>query len=325
MARKPRIQFAGALYHVINRGNFRQDLFTGPGTAQAFEKTLYETCDRCGWELGAYCIMRNHFHLALATPKGNLTEGMQWLQSTFGNRFNKFFKERGHVFQGRYKAILVEPGRHWARVVDYIHLNPVRAGLVSVARLQEYPWSSFSKYIRKRTRPKFLRAEDWMTELGGLADTPTGWRKYRQHLEELNELNPKEKNEAFGEMSKGRILGTTAFRRAVWDEFRKMELARDWGGSELRELNEIEWEKLLFESLVTLGKTEEDISNDKKSVEWKSALAWWMKKGSSVTNRWLGENLNMGAPSAVSRLAGTFARSSPKVIRNYERILTSKS
>lgn len=113
MARTPRIQFDGAIYHVINRGNYRQDLFARSGTAEAFEGTLFETCKRCGWELAAYCIMSNHYHLALTTPKGNLVEGVHWLQSTFGNRFHRFIGERGHVFQGRYKVILVEPGATW--------------------------------------------------------------------------------------------------------------------------------------------------------------------------------------------------------------------
>jgi len=76
MARKPRTQFSGAFYHVINRGNFRQDLFSAPGAAEAFKETLGEACEKCGWQLGAYCIISSHFHLALSTAKGNLVEEM---------------------------------------------------------------------------------------------------------------------------------------------------------------------------------------------------------------------------------------------------------
>ncbi|MEZ5278822.1 MAG: transposase [Opitutaceae bacterium] len=324
MARKPRIQFAGALYHVINRGNFRQDLFSGPGTAQAFEKALFETCERCGWELGAYCVMRNHFHLALATPKGNLVEGMQWLQSTFGNRFNSYFSEQGHVFQGRYKSILVEPGDHWLRVINYIHLNPVRAGLVTVANLESHSWSSFPKFLRKKTRPPFLQCGDWLPGITGQADTPADWRRYRELLDELNGLSSAEKEKAFDGLSQGTVLGTNSFRRAVWDDFKKMDLAKDWGGKELRELNEIEWEVLLKDQMKALGKTEDDVRDEKKSAEWKAALAWSMKKRTSVGNRWLGEQLNMGPPAMVSRLAGSFGRSDQKSVRALKRRLTAK-
>ena len=325
MARKPRIEFAGALYHVINRGNYRQDLFSAPGTAQAFEKTLFEVSERCGWEVGAYCIMSNHYHLALATPKGNLVEGMHWLQSTFANRFNKFIRETGHVFQGRYKAILVEPGEHWTRVVSYIHLNPVRSGITSVVKLEEYPWSSFPKYLRKRNRSPVLVCEDWLSQLDGLRDTAGGWRAYRQHLQWVEEMDPEEKAKDCAKMSRGWILGTKAFRKAVWEDFRQMDLARDWGGKELRELNEVEWEGLLDACLEKSGKSGSNVRREIKSAPWKAAIGWWMKKQTSVNNRWLGENLNMGAPGMVSRLVGDFAQRSSRVKKPYERVFTSKS
>ena len=132
MARKPRIQYEGAVYHVINRGNYRRDVFELASTAQAFERCLFEACEQAGWQLHAFTLMRNHFHLALETPRANLVEGMHWLQSTFATRFNRLRAERGHLFQGRYQAILVEPGTHLAQVVNYIHLNAVRAGIVGV-------------------------------------------------------------------------------------------------------------------------------------------------------------------------------------------------
>ena len=120
----------------MSRGNYRKDLFTEAQTGVAFEKALFDACECCGWRLHAYVIMSNHYHLALETPNGNLVEGMRWLQGTFGNRFNKFTGERGHVFQGRYKALLVEPGRSLVGLVNYIHLNPIRAILVDLAHLK---------------------------------------------------------------------------------------------------------------------------------------------------------------------------------------------
>lgn len=89
MPRKPRIEYADAIYHVMNRGNYRDDIFLVEGSGGIFEKTLFEACARFGWMLHAYVAMSNHYHLALQTPDANLVQGMQWFQSTFGNRFNR--------------------------------------------------------------------------------------------------------------------------------------------------------------------------------------------------------------------------------------------
>lgn len=88
MARKLRLKFPGACYHVINRGNYRSHIFRSDATKAAFERCLFEACTKSGWVLDAFVLMGNHYHLALETPQGNLVAGMQWLQATFGNRFN---------------------------------------------------------------------------------------------------------------------------------------------------------------------------------------------------------------------------------------------
>ena len=147
MARKLRLQYAGAFYHVINRGNYRADVFASDGAKDAFLECLGEACAKTGWKVHGYLVMRNHYHLALETPEPNLVEGMQWLQSTYANRFNRFRGERGHVFQGRYQAIVVEDGAHLGAVAHYIHLNPVRARIVSVRQANEYRWSSL-RFLR---------------------------------------------------------------------------------------------------------------------------------------------------------------------------------
>jgi REP element-mobilizing transposase RayT len=118
MARKVRLEYAGALYHVINRGNYRQDIFAEDGARLSFEKAIFEACTKARWRLHAFVIMSNHYHLALETPEPNLVAGMQWLQSTYANRFNRFHRENGHVFQGRYKAIVVEDSDGLISTVD---------------------------------------------------------------------------------------------------------------------------------------------------------------------------------------------------------------
>ncbi len=108
MARKVRLKFPGALYHIINRGNYRHDVFGTVGAADAFVTVLGEACGRYDWRVHAYVVMPNHYHLALETPAGNLVEGMHWLQGTFATRFNRFRSERGHLFQGRYHSPVLE-------------------------------------------------------------------------------------------------------------------------------------------------------------------------------------------------------------------------
>ncbi len=103
MARKLRMEYPGALYHVYSQGNYRDYVFREEGARKAFLTCLEEACKRSRWVLHAYVLMGNHYHLALETPRGNLVEGMKWLQATFANRFNRFRSENGHVFQGRYQ------------------------------------------------------------------------------------------------------------------------------------------------------------------------------------------------------------------------------
>src|SRR5258706_208068 len=110
MARKQRLETAGGYYHVLNRGNYRADIFADEGAKRAFLKCLDSACAKTGWRVHAWCLLSNHYHVALETPSPNLVEGMQWLQGTFATRFNRFRRENGHVFQGRYKALAVEPG-----------------------------------------------------------------------------------------------------------------------------------------------------------------------------------------------------------------------
>ena len=119
MARRLRIEYPGALQHVINRGNYRRDLFENVGAAEAFLRVLFEAADKFGWWVHAYVLMRNHFHLAIETPQPNLGDGMHWLQTTMSPRVNRLRKEHGHLFQGRYKSLVIEDVAALGRVGDY--------------------------------------------------------------------------------------------------------------------------------------------------------------------------------------------------------------
>jgi len=130
MARKPRIEFAGAVYHIISRGDRGEAIYEGDEDRERFLGGVGEVCERTGWKVHAFVLMTNH--LLLETPEPNLLVGMKWLQGTYTQRFNRRHNLRGHLFQGRYKALLIdgeEPG-YFLQVSNYIHLNPMRAGLV---------------------------------------------------------------------------------------------------------------------------------------------------------------------------------------------------
>jgi len=172
------VEFAGACYHVINRGNYRREIFAGKGAADSFQACLGEAAGKFGCRLHAFIILWNHFHLAVETPEPNLSDGMKWLQGTWVARFNRYHGVVGRPFQGRYKALHVEPGHTLAQVAHYIHLNPARARRGPVERLLEYRWSSL---------PLFLAKERDVVSLG--RDNSTGKRRARGHGRRLAQLS----------------------------------------------------------------------------------------------------------------------------------------
>lgn len=300
-----RLEYAGACYHVINRGNYRRDLFSGKGAAEAFVVCLFEAAERFGWRLHAYVVMSNHFHLAVETPEPNLSDGMKWLQGTWARRFNGYRGHVGRPFQGRYKALHVEPGDALAQVAHYIHLNPVRAGIVPMEGLCGYRWSSLVQFMRK-DRPGFLVARTVLEQSGGLKDTPAGWRNYVEYLGLLAEEDSKRREERFGRLSRGWMIGSEEFRAALQNDLevaagaaQAFELAgADRAGQ--RQLREQHWEKQLQLLAKALGVRLDQLPVQ-RSAPPKVELAAGMKAICSVSNGWVAQRLNMGKPASVSQ------------------------
>ncbi len=310
MARKLRLEFPGAIYHVINRGNYRADVFRSEGAKAAFEKCLFEACAKSAWVLHAFVVMRNHYHLALETPEGNLVAGMQWLQATFANRFNKLRAEHGHLFQGRYKALLVEEGAALGQVCHYIHLNPVRAGVVPAERLGEYRHGSTWYLARPKARPDFLDLQAALTEAGGLADTPAGWRCYGDYLAWQAAAGPAGKSDAYVCLSRGWALGTRQFKTDLIKDHALLASARAWESAGAREIREQQWQERLEAALRRAGKSIAAAAADRKSAPWKVAIATELKDQTQASNRWIAERLHMGSPVAVSQYVGRARRRS---------------
>ena len=168
MARKLRVEYAGAIYHVMNRGDRRERIFMDDADRQRFVDTLGEVCAKTGWQVHAYVLMPNHFHLVVETPQPNLVAGMKWLLGTYTSRFNRRHKLFGHLFSGRYKSLIVDgSGSGYLKSVgDYVHLNPARANLVAAdAPLKSFAWSSWPAYLLARSkRPSWLRVDRLLGE-----------------------------------------------------------------------------------------------------------------------------------------------------------------
>lgn len=154
MARQIRIEYPGAFYHVFSRGNQKQPIFLSDDDRYFFLNCLRKACEKYGVIVHAYCLMVNHFHLILETPSGNLSKLMQFFITKYTVYINKKHKRQGHLFQGRYRAVLVEAVGYAKELSRYIHLNPVRAGLVSCP--EDYSWSSFKCYAGAE------RPEGWL-------------------------------------------------------------------------------------------------------------------------------------------------------------------
>ncbi len=141
MARPLRIEFPGAVYHVTSRGNARRRTFLDDEDRESFLSTLAWVVERCGWICHGYCLMDNHFHLMIETPKANLSRGMRQLNGVYTQGFNRRHRKAGHLFQGRFKAILVEKDAYLLELARYVVLNPVRAKMVKTP--ERYRWSSY--------------------------------------------------------------------------------------------------------------------------------------------------------------------------------------
>lgn len=159
MARPLRLEFAGALYHVTSRGDRREDIYESDIDRHCFLDLLGDVCDQFNWECHAYCLMSNHYHLLIETPDANLSKGMRQLNGVYTQSFNRANDRVGHVFQGRYKAILVEKQEYLLELARYIVLNPVRAKMVRAAK--DWPWSSYRATAGHKAAEQWLNVE-WL-------------------------------------------------------------------------------------------------------------------------------------------------------------------
>ena len=304
MPRKLRVEYEGALYHVMSRGDRREDIFLDDVDRHDFLKTLAEACQKTDWRVHAYCLMRNHYHLVLETPGANLVSGMAWLQSTYTIRLNQRHKLFGHVFSGRYKAQLVEgSGNGYLRTAcDYVHLNPVRARLLRPEeRLLAYPWSSLVWYVAAPAhRPGWMRVDRLLGEHGLEQDTAAARQAFERRMEERR--HEKSDPEALQPLRRGWCLGSGQFREELLDRM-DGKLGEHHSGALRRETTEAKAERIVAEELKRLGWKKSELAERAKGDPAKLALAARLRRETTLSIKDIAARTHLGtSKSANARL-----------------------
>ncbi len=343
MARQRRVEYPGAIYHVMARGDRREPIVVEDGDREAWRGTLGEMCERSGMLVHAYALLDNHYHLVLETPEGNLVDGMRWFQNTYTRRFNVCHQLWGHLFGGRYKAILVDTeDAYFHRVVDYVHLNPVRVGLARVEEgLEKYRWCSLAELVRSpRSRPRWLSA-DRVFGACGLKDSAQGRKAYIERLERRVLKEGAERAGVVDEetmpgvslqatLRRGWFFGSEAFKQRMLSMLddegggAKKAMANGYHGEQMRDHGEAQAQRILQGGCMALGVDLETLILRKANDGEKVALAELISSQTSVPLDWIREHLGMRGRSHCSRLISAQRRrlrEDPALLKKRARLL----
>ena len=321
MARSIRIEFAGAYYHVMARGNRREAIFLDDDDRRFFLKTLSEACECTGWRVHAWVLMGNHYHLFIETPEGNLVEGMKWLQNTYTRRFNIRHRKWGRLFGDRYKAVLVEGKQtaYYETLADYIHLNPARAGLTKPKAgesILDYPWSSVAGgyALAPRGRAHWLAVETGLSVFG-LRDTVAGRRTMverldRRALEEGKRSGlvplPAEVDRRMSHLRRGWYWGSQEFAQRMLKLGKKIigkGTSRAYARSPQRLAHDQQQaEQWVRQGLRIAALKEKDLADLKGNDERKVVLARLVWEKTTVSQGWIARRLRMGGAANVCQL-----------------------
>lgn len=323
MPRALRIQAPGAFYHVMARGNRREAIFLDDDDRRFFLHALSQACDMTGWRVHAWVLMGNHYHLFLQTPEPNLVAGMKWLQNTYTRRYNVRHRAWGRVFGDRYKAVIVEgtDSYHYQTLLDYLHLNPVRAKLIKPSAGQsvlDYPWSSLAGgyVLPPSKRAKWLDAA-WGLQTLGLADTVAGRRQMVERLDRRAVAEdcvscgvpplPADVDARCSHLRRGWYWGTQAFgetmkKLAAAALKKKTPVSRSYRGDpHIHEHGERQAEAWLGQGLKLAGLKTGDLVRLKGSDPRKLMLADVLWRRTVVSQNWLAERLFMKSAANVSQ------------------------
>jgi putative transposase len=212
MARPLRVEFGGAFYHVLNRGNAGETIFRSNRDRERFLEYWGKAVERFGIKIHTYCLMTNHYHFLVETPEANLGRAVQWANVSYATYFNRKRQRQGHLFQGRFKCMLVDADAYLKELSRYIHLNPLRANLVE--QLVSYPWSSYPSFIGKAKPPEWLEM-DWLLSFFGKS-RKAAFKEYRSFVEGVEPVAIENPAKA---VVGGFILGSVDFVNWVKDTY----------------------------------------------------------------------------------------------------------
>ncbi len=279
----------------MNRGDRREAIFEDDQDYQLFLQTLAEACQKALWQVHAYCLMHNHFHLVIETPQPTLVLGMKWLLGTYTSRFNRWHREFGHLFSGRYKALVVDGSGngYLKRVCDYVHLNPVRAKLLKPEQpLEDFRWSSYPLYLGAPSkRPAWLRMDRLLGEWRIPKDSAAGRRVFAQGMERRRSEDLRAE---FKPVERGWCLGDEEFRRELLEQVSKVPGSSLYGEA-VQEAVEARAERMLAESLKAMGWTEKDLTTRRKGAPEKVKLAVKLRGATTMPLAWIAQRLAMGS------------------------------
>ena len=345
MPRQVRIEYSGAFYHVMARGNRLDPIFLSPKgeDQELFLKTLGEACEQTGFRIWAWVLMKNHYHLVLETPKANLVTGMSWLQNTYTRRLNTRHKLWGRLFGDRYKSILIEDDRssggssYLSTLIDYVHLNPARAGLIAPEKekadsLLDYPWSSISRgyALATKKRPKWLAAEDGL-ELFGYKDTAKNRRYFVERLDdrimaeaaEQCGLAEIEGQTLHSSLRRGWYWGGEEFKEAMLHQLEKISaersregaslpISRDYsGGAQSKDQHMQQGEAIITRAVEHFSLPLDEKGNVPKMPRGDLsavATAWALCRHTTLPQRWIALRLSLVSPGNVSERVRRFER-----------------
>jgi REP element-mobilizing transposase RayT len=308
MARALRVEYPGARYHLMCRGNQSRAVFERQEDADLFVRCLGEMCVRNQTVVHAWCLMSNHYHLLLETPQGNLVDAMKWFQGTFTQRYNACHQLWGHLFQGRYKAKVIDDEEaSYLRVVsEYIHLNPAEAGLVKPGALSAYPWSSYPLYLKPPSRrPEWLDVGPVLNACGLPDDSLKSRRAYAAYMDLRHQslvMKTQDVTEqaVWVHMERGWVHGSKVFR----DRWRDSLLEQGTIPEELeqkRDMSEAAASEILDKCLVWFKLDRLDLWRLAKSDPRKFLIAGLLRYHYPVRAQWVSEQLVMGHFTTVSR------------------------
>jgi putative transposase len=299
MAREWRIEYEGALYHVLSRGNERRNIFVDDKDRNLFLDTAGEMSQRFEVDIGAYVLMDNHYHLLMRTRRANLSKSMQWLGATYTKRFNTRHFRSGHLFQGRFKNMLVQNDAYLLELSYYIHRNPVRAGMVK--RVSSYRWSSYRAYAYDDQRVKWLNTELLLSQFLNVTDRHVAYREGAQKY-------AKEEQRIWEDLRHGIFLGTKKFVQKI-----KKRYLPDVPDGEIprqRQLSQsIDSDALLTQAAEILNCKLEQFRKaarvSQSDILDRDMLIYLMWQSGQLTNVQIAEKFGL-TYSAVSRRVGVF-------------------